>query len=52
MSTVKPIPEGVHTVTPHLVCAGAADAMQRQQQQWPRSSQSRGHTRPSVVSLK
>lgn len=24
---VKPIPEGVHTITPHLVCAGAADAM-------------------------
>lgn len=25
---VKPIPEGVHTITPHLVCAGAADAME------------------------
>lgn len=25
---VKPIPEGMHTVTPHLVCAGAADAME------------------------
>jgi PhnB protein len=24
---VKPIPEGMHTVTPHLVCAGAADAI-------------------------
>jgi uncharacterized glyoxalase superfamily protein PhnB len=27
MSTVKPIPDGMHTVTPHLVCAGAADAI-------------------------
>ena len=25
---VKPIPEGMHTVTPHLVCAGAADAIE------------------------
>lgn len=24
---VKPIPEGMHTVTPHLVCAGAASAI-------------------------
>ncbi|HAW31091.1 MAG TPA: glyoxalase, partial [Planctomycetaceae bacterium] len=24
---VKPVPEGMHTVTPHLVCDGAADAM-------------------------
>lgn len=24
---VKPIPEGIHTVTPHLICAGAADAI-------------------------
>lgn len=24
---VKPIPEGMHTVTPHLICAGAADAI-------------------------
>lgn len=24
---VKPVPEGMHTVTPHLVCAGAADAI-------------------------
>lgn len=24
----KPIPEGVHTVTPHLVCAGAAEAIE------------------------
>jgi uncharacterized glyoxalase superfamily protein PhnB len=26
--SVKPIPEGMHTVTPHLVCAGAADAIE------------------------
>jgi PhnB protein len=26
-SPVKKIPEGMHTVTPHLVCAGAADAI-------------------------
>ena len=25
---VKPIPEGMHTVTPHLVCAGAAAAIE------------------------
>jgi PhnB protein len=25
---VKPIPEGMHTITPHLVCAGAADAIE------------------------
>ena len=24
---VKPIPEGMHSVTPHLVCAGAAEAI-------------------------
>jgi PhnB protein len=24
---VKPIPDGMHTVTPHLVCAGASDAI-------------------------
>jgi PhnB protein len=24
----KPIPEGMHTVTPHLICAGAADAIE------------------------
>ena len=24
---VNPIPEGMHTVTPHLVCAGAAEAI-------------------------
>jgi len=28
MSKVKPIPDGMHTVTPHLICAGAADAIQ------------------------
>lgn len=30
MSTaeVKPIPDGMHTVTPHLVCAGAAEAIE------------------------
>jgi uncharacterized glyoxalase superfamily protein PhnB len=27
MAKVKPIPEGMHTVTPHLVCAGASDAI-------------------------
>ena len=27
MSAVKPVPDGMHTVTPHLVCAGAADAI-------------------------
>jgi PhnB protein len=25
---VNPIPEGMHTVTPHLACAGAADAIE------------------------
>jgi len=28
MAQVKPIPEGMHTVTRHLVCAGAADAIE------------------------
>jgi len=28
MSQVKPIPDGMHTVTPHLVCAGAAEAIE------------------------
>ena len=28
MTKVKPIPEGMHTVTPHLICAGAADAIE------------------------
>lgn len=26
--TVKPIPEGMHSLTPHLVCAGAVDAIE------------------------
>lgn len=26
--TVQPIPEGMHTVTPHLICARAADAIE------------------------
>ncbi|MGH8672108.1 MAG: VOC family protein [Burkholderiales bacterium] len=28
MATVKPIPEGSHSVTPHLICAGAVDAIE------------------------
>ncbi len=28
MSTVQPIPEGMHTITPHLVCDGAANAIE------------------------
>jgi uncharacterized glyoxalase superfamily protein PhnB len=28
MPKVKPVPDGMHTVTPHLVCAGAADALE------------------------
>ena len=28
MPQVKSIPEGMHTVTPHLVCGGAADAIE------------------------
>ena len=27
MSTVRPIPEGMHAITPHLVCADAAAAI-------------------------
>jgi PhnB protein len=27
-STVKPIPEGMHSLTPHLICAGAAEAIE------------------------
>jgi uncharacterized glyoxalase superfamily protein PhnB len=27
-STVKPIPDGMHSLTPHLVCAGGADAIE------------------------
>jgi PhnB protein len=26
--SVRPIPEGMHTVTPHLICAGATDAVE------------------------
>ena len=26
-TAVKPIPDGMHTLTPHLVCANAAEAM-------------------------
>jgi PhnB protein len=28
MPKVKPVPEGMHTVTPHLICAGAAAAIE------------------------
>jgi uncharacterized glyoxalase superfamily protein PhnB len=28
MPKVKPIPDGMHSVTPHLICAGAADAIE------------------------
>ena len=28
MTKVKPIPDGMRTVTPHLICAGAADAVE------------------------
>ena len=28
MTQTNPIPEGMHTVTPHLVCAGAAEAIE------------------------
>ena len=28
MPKVKPVPEGMHTIMPHLVCAGAADAIE------------------------
>ncbi len=28
MPAVKPIPDGFHSVTPHLICAGAADAIE------------------------
>ncbi|HSN41872.1 MAG TPA: VOC family protein [Burkholderiales bacterium] len=27
MTMVKPVPDDMHTITPHLVCAGAADAI-------------------------
>lgn len=28
MEQVKPIPQGMHTITPHLVCAGASEAIE------------------------
>jgi len=28
MTKPKPVPRGMHSVTPHLVCAGAADAIE------------------------
>ena len=28
MSNVQPVPEGMHTVTPHWVCSGAAEAIE------------------------
>ncbi len=28
MSQVKAVPDGMHTVTPHLICSGAADAIE------------------------
>jgi uncharacterized glyoxalase superfamily protein PhnB len=28
MPKVKPVPDGMHTVTPHLICAGASDAIE------------------------
>ena len=28
MPKVKPVPDGMHTVTPHLICARAADAIE------------------------
>ena len=28
MPKLKPVPEGMHSVTPHLICAGAADAIE------------------------
>jgi uncharacterized glyoxalase superfamily protein PhnB len=27
MAIVKPVPQDMHTITPHLICAGAADAI-------------------------
>ena len=40
--SVKPIPEGMHTVTPHLVCAGATEAIEFYQKAF-------GATEPSRV---
>ncbi len=28
MPKAKPVPDGMHSVTPHLICAGAADAIE------------------------
>ena len=28
MAQIKPVPEGMHTVTPHLTCGGAAEAIE------------------------
>ncbi len=28
MAAVKPIPDGMHSLTPHLICAGASDAIE------------------------
>ena len=28
MSKIKPVPDGMHTVTPHLICAGAGAAIE------------------------
>lgn len=28
MATIKPVPDNMHTITPHLICAGAADAIE------------------------
>lgn len=28
MATIKPVPDDMHTITPHLICAGAADAIE------------------------
>jgi PhnB protein len=28
MTKPKPVPQGMHSVTPHLICAGAADAIE------------------------
>lgn len=28
MAKVKPVPDNMHTITPHLICAGASDAIE------------------------
>lgn len=28
MATIKPVPDNMHSITPHLICAGAADAIE------------------------